>query len=83
VASEPFIPAAAAKLQSAFPTVNWDELRLRADLATQHHLQPGDVVQSPGLLFAKLPAEQLEEWEQRFGGSSSDGTTAESDKVEP
>ncbi|CAB5060637.1 MAG: methionine--tRNA ligase [Actinobacteria bacterium] len=83
VASEPFVPAAAAKLQGAFPTVKWEDLRLKADLASRNHLQPGDTVKSPGLLFAKLPAEQLEEWEQRFGGNSSDGTTAESDKVEP
>jgi len=71
VASEPFIPSAMATLRGAFPGVDWASLRLTSDLATQRVLQPGDRIESPGLLFTKLPPEQLQEWEHRFGGSDT------------
>jgi methionyl-tRNA synthetase len=82
VASEPFIPGAAAQLQSAFPTVNWESFRLTADLPSQIHLAPGDAVISPGLLFAKLSAEQLAEWEERFGGTPVEQLSSQQSEAE-
>jgi methionyl-tRNA synthetase len=71
VASEPFVPAASATLRTAFPGVDWSSLRLDAELGSRQILSPGDAVAPPGLLFAKLPQEQLDEWEQRFGGTDT------------
>ena len=76
VASEPFVPTAAATLRTAFPTVDWDTLRLEIGLPDRHLLAPGDTIVSPGLLFTKLSPEQLEESEHRFGGADSDETAA-------
>ena len=71
VASEPFVPSAVANLQEAFPTVGWNSLPLTQDLAGRQVLVPGDPVHTPELLFAKVTNEQLEEWEQRFGGGAN------------
>ncbi|MHB1138219.1 MAG: methionine--tRNA ligase [Microthrixaceae bacterium] len=77
VASEPFVPTAAGTLRSAFPSVDWTSLRLDAGLARASVLAPGDPVRPPGLLFMKLTPEQLDEWEQRFGGAEVVGGIAE------
>ncbi len=79
VASEPFVPAAAHALRAAFPTVPWDELRLDAGLARPDLVAPGADIVPPGLLFQKLPQEQLEEWEARFDGSVAEGGSVASD----
>jgi methionyl-tRNA synthetase len=70
IASEPFVPTAAATLRSAFPTVDWSTATLGLGLTEQPLLAPGDAVAPPGLMFSKLSAEQLEEWELRFGGAA-------------
>lgn len=74
VASEPWVPAAAARLRGAFPDVAWDAVRLGPELAGASLLSPGDRLEPPGLLFQKLAPEQLDEWAERFGGG--EGTAA-------
>ena len=75
VASEPFVPAAARTLRAAFPTVDWQGLRLDAGLARPDLVAPGAEIAPPGLLFQKLPQEQLDEWEARFDGSVPAGSS--------
>jgi methionyl-tRNA synthetase len=72
VASDPFIPAATARLRETFPTVSWEELALDEGLVQRSMLSAGDPLVPPGLLFQKLSDEQLEEWEVRFGGSPAE-----------
>ena len=62
------MPAAATALRAAFPTVDWDSLRLDSGLARPDLVAPGAQIVPPGLLFQKLPPEQLAEWEARFDG---------------
>ena len=71
VASEPWVPAAAARLRDAFPTVDWSSVRLDGQLAQRQLVGPGDRLVPPGLLFGKLAPEQLEEWAARFGGGET------------
>jgi methionyl-tRNA synthetase len=71
VASDPWVPAAAAQLRAAFPDVDWGSVRLDVDLSDAPLLAPGARIEPPGLLFQKLPPEQLEEWAARFGGGES------------
>jgi methionyl-tRNA synthetase len=71
VASEPWVPAASARLQAAFPDVAWPAVRLEPALAGTPLLAPGDRIESPGLLFQKLAPEQLDEWAARFGGEET------------
>ena len=75
IASEPFVPAAARTLRAAFPTVDWQGLRLDAGLARPDLVAPGAEIAPPGLLFQKLPQEQLDEWEARFDGSVQAGSS--------
>jgi methionyl-tRNA synthetase len=71
VASEPWVPAASARLQAAFPDVDLASVRLDATLGRAPLLSPGDRIEAPGLLFQKLAPEQLEEWAARFGGGEA------------
>lgn len=71
VASAPFIPAAAARLQQAFPAIDWSTVRLDASLRPLELVSPGDPIDPPGLLFDKLSDEQIAEWEQRFGSGTT------------
>ncbi len=71
VASEPWIPVAAATLRDAFVGVDWFSLRLDDRLAGAALLDPGDPIVPPGLLFQKVTPEQLAEWSVRFGGEES------------
>ena len=73
VASDPFVPGATAQLRAAFPSVDWANLRLDAELLERAALQPGQPIAPPGLLFQKLADEQLKEWELQFGGQDSGG----------
>ncbi len=70
-ASEPWVPAAAARLRGAFPDLDWSALRLEPALAQRQLVAPGDRIDPPGLLFGKLAPEQLEEWAARFGGGET------------
>ena len=80
VASEPFVPHASEALRAAFPSVAWDELRLDAGLARPDLVAPGATIVPPGLLFQKLPQEQLDEWEARFDGGEDVAATAVADE---
>ena len=73
VASDPFVPGATAQLRSAFPSVDWADLSLDGRLIERAELRPGQPIVPPGLLFQKLADEQLQEWEQQFGGAYSGG----------
>ncbi|MGI9577829.1 MAG: methionine--tRNA ligase [Microthrixaceae bacterium] len=70
VASAPFVPEAAARLRRALPAVADTELALDPSLpaAAREAVASGDPFETPGLLFTKLAAEQLEEWADRFSG---------------
>lgn len=70
VASEPFVPAAAATLRAAFPEVAGAKLVLDQSLpaAVRDLVAPGAGFAAPSLLFAKLTPEQLQEWTDRFAG---------------
>jgi methionyl-tRNA synthetase len=72
VASEPFVPGAAARLRTAYPAAV-DDLRLDAGLpaAVEAAVSSGDPFAPPGLLFDKLAPEQLAEWSERFAGEEA------------
>jgi len=74
VASDPFVPGAAATLRDAFPGVDWPSLRLDGELLERAALRPGGEVRPPGLLFQKLGDDQLAAWEERFGGAEPAAT---------
>jgi methionyl-tRNA synthetase len=76
VASEPFIPEAAAAIAGVCPTLaepralSSDLADLVAGVADGTALPASDVAfHPPGLLFRKLAPEDLEGWEARFGGA--------------
>ncbi len=76
VASEPFIPEAAAVMAGVCPSLDVPRALspaladLVADVADERALADGDVAfHPPGLLFRKLAPEDLEAWEARFGGA--------------
>ncbi|UDY37022.1 methionine--tRNA ligase [Dermatobacter hominis] len=73
VASSPFVPATADRLRDAFPDVVEVPLCLDSGLgaAAAEVLRPGATLVPPPLLFRKLDAEELDAWEQRFGGAES------------
>lgn len=68
IVSAPWVPDAAGRLQSAFPTLDHAR-RLDRTLLDGPLLEVGSPVAPPGLLFGKLAPEQLDEWRVRFGGS--------------
>jgi methionyl-tRNA synthetase len=68
VASEPWVPAATARLRSAFPDLDWAALRLEPGLSARPLVGVGNRIVPPGLLFQKLAPEQLDEWAAAFGG---------------
>ncbi len=72
VASEPFVPAAAQKLRTSLPDAEGTDLVLDATLpdAVREAVSPGDRFTTPGLLFAKLSAEDLALWADRFAGEA-------------
>jgi methionyl-tRNA synthetase len=78
VASSPFVPATADRLRAAFPDVVDVPLCLDGGLgqAASAVLLPGSALVPPPLLFRKLDAEELDAWEQRFGGGEAAPTPA-------
>ena len=75
VASSPFVPQAAARLAAAFPQAGPNKFALDASLvgAVRASVSSGDSFVAPGLLFDKIPAEDLAVWSDRFSGSESTG----------
>ncbi|MBS1838486.1 MAG: class I tRNA ligase family protein, partial [Actinobacteria bacterium] len=72
VASAPFVPTTAAGLRATFPELVDLDVVLDADLArtAMDLLRPGSPIVPPPLMFRKLDAEELQAWEQRFGGET-------------
>ena len=84
VASCPIIPRTADRLRLCFPSVARVPLQLDPDLrsAVVDVLAPGAPLVPPGLLFRKLAPEELEAWEERFGGPDV-GPPADGPEVAP
>jgi methionyl-tRNA synthetase len=70
VASAPFIPSTCTTLQAAFPSLNFEGMRLDESLPVATALVPDSAFKAHGLLFAKLDPTDLQAWEERFGGVS-------------
>ncbi len=69
VASSPFVPESCESLRGILPELADEELLLSADLADVVLSVPeGSRFEAPPLLFRKLAPEEIEGWEQRFGG---------------
>lgn len=70
IASQPFVPEACAALAAALPDAPIEGARLSGDLADDIlAVAPGSRFVAPGLLFAKIAPEQIEEWEATFRGA--------------
>jgi methionyl-tRNA synthetase len=69
VASSPFVPVSSQSLRGILPDLAGEELVLSPDLADEVLAVPeGSRFAAPPLLFRKLAPEEIDEWEQRFGG---------------
>ncbi|WP_171164509.1 methionine--tRNA ligase [Streptomyces sp. I05A-00742] len=69
VVSEPFIPATAAAMRSAFALADDDRTWVTRDEAQSLSLVPeGTPFTVPPVLFAKITEEDLESYRERFGG---------------
>jgi methionyl-tRNA synthetase len=75
VVSAPFVPMAADVLRASLPATTATDLVLDGGLvdAVRSAVSPGDPFTTPGLLFAKLPPEDLAAWADRFAGEAVDG----------
>jgi methionyl-tRNA synthetase len=73
VAAEPFIPATAGRLRTCLTGAGAAPGSIGAGLpaAARDALAPGQAFTPPGLLFEKLDDDRLQEWAERFGGTST------------
>ncbi|MFJ6613372.1 methionine--tRNA ligase [Streptomyces sp. NPDC091289] len=72
VVSEPFIPASAAAMRSAFALENDTATWVTADQAKSLDAVPaGTAFTVPPVLFAKISEEDLESYRARFGGADA------------
>jgi methionyl-tRNA synthetase len=72
----PVMPVMARKIHEAIqPIAGGGDLIPWPDQAMAEaldELEPGQPIDPPEVLFAKITDEQVAEWKMRFGGSSSD-----------
>ena len=71
----PFTPAAADVLRASLPGAKGLDLVLDGGLvdAVRSAVSSGDPFTTPGLMFAKLPPEDLVAWAHRFAGEEVHG----------
>lgn len=72
ILAEPIIPETATRVLESLGRTPADEVWIDAGDKPLSAVKPGDAFTIPPPLFQKITDEQVEEWEARFGGASSE-----------